>query len=295
MTIVYAYRRFNGVRADGQTVVGIVPQFDGSRYASTNCGCASEAMRIVSQQKGVRPSKGSPWHPTGKSIRAETGDTSGGTNPAQTTAASYREYGVPHASPRISSFGDVMQKLSAGYAVDLLVGYAPINAYKSGSPGFKGNHRIVLVGRDTEKRLLLSADPLYDGRRSGIPRGQQWIPQTVMYQAASALVLDPATGRTVADGAAYFIPSLTNTALPKPWKVFVPAGKKYARYTVTGGVITGRKMYQATSGFTATCTPPTTYRTSTNANLPQGSYKLVRILDTAREGWYINAAFASEA
>ena len=291
MTLYYAYRTFSGLRADGQRVAGIIPQFDGSRYASTNCGCASEAMRDVSQQKGTRPSKGSPWQPTGKSIRAGTGDTSGGTNPAQTTAVTRRVYGIPTASPRIGTFQALLNYLAAGHAVDLLVGYGPINTYKSGSPGFRGNHRGVLVGRDTDKRLLLWADPLYDGRRSGIPRGQQWIPQTVMYQAASALVLDPSTGRTVADGAAYFVPSLTHTARPVPHRANVPAGK-YARYHVVSGVIAGRNFY-TTGGFSADCTAPVSYPVAPNANVPAGTFKLVRLLSGSHKGAYINAKYAT--
>ena len=85
MTVIRAYGLFKGRRADGTIVTGIIPQMDGSAHASANCGCASEAMRIVSQQKGVRPGKGSPWQPSGASIRRETGDQSGGTNPGQTT------------------------------------------------------------------------------------------------------------------------------------------------------------------------------------------------------------------
>jgi hypothetical protein len=291
MSTVYAYRTFAGRRADGTIVTGIVPQFDGSRYASTNCGCASEAMRIWSQQKGKRPSKGSPWPPTGAAIRRETGDTSGGTNPGQTTRASYNEYGIPHAAPRISAFQNVLNYLSAGYAVDLLVGYGPIGDVKSGSPGFRGNHRIVLVGRNSDRRLLLSADPLYDGRRSGIPKGQQWLPQTIIYNAASALILDPSTGRTVADGMAYFIPSLTHNTIPPPQRATVPKGK-FMRYNVSAGVITGRTAYN-TSGFGAKCTAPQSYPVAPNANVPSGTFKLVRLLEGSREGWYINAKYAA--
>ena len=296
MTVHYAYRQFSGRRADGTIVVGVIPQMDGSRYASTNCGCACEAMRLVSQQKGVRPAKGSPWQPNGATIRRETGDTSGGTNPSQTTAASLREYGVPHAAPRIAGFQSLLDYLRGGYAVDLLVGYGPINAYKSGSPGFRGNHRIVLVGRDTDRRLLLSADPLYDGRRSGIPRGQQWIPQQVIYQAASALVLDPSTGRTVADGMAYFVPSLTRTAPPVPvvpHRATVPAGT-FAKYHVVSGVILGRNFY-STGGFSADCTAPASYRVAPSANVPGGTFKLVRLTSGSRKGDYINAKHAAPA
>ena len=94
MTIYYAWRKFSGRRADGTIIAGIIPQLDGIRcpihpagHGGGNCGAASEAERIVSQQKGVRPGKGTPWQPTGASIRRETGDHSGGLMPSQTTAA----------------------------------------------------------------------------------------------------------------------------------------------------------------------------------------------------------------
>lgn len=220
MATVRASNPARGKRRDGTVVYGIIPQFDGSTFAGTNCGACSEAVRVVSQQKGVKPAKGYPWQPTGASIRRETGDTSGGLNPSQTTNASYREYGVPHAAPRIDDWDNVPALLWKGYAVDLLVSYGPIDDYLSGSPGFRGNHRIVLVGiTDTSNwRRALSADSLYDGRRSGIPLGPKWIPLTVLRTAAGKL--DLGGGVSINErygyGHAYYVPSLTRTAPAEP-------------------------------------------------------------------------------
>lgn len=228
MPIVLASRTgIRGRRADGTMVEGIVPQGDGSTFQWTNCGPACEAERVISQTFNRRPSKGSPWPPTGRSIRAETGDTSGGTTPQQTTSASYREYGVPFATPRIRSATEVKAKLWDAYSVDALVGYGPIDDYKSGSPGFRGNHRIVLVGiRTTSTGAIevLSADPLYDGRRSGIPLGPRWLPWGVVYRAMGALKVDGVRtmNQVYGFGRAYFIPSLTRIDAPDPMPAPTP-------------------------------------------------------------------------
>lgn len=292
MSAIYAYKDFYGRRADGTIIRGIIPQFDGSTFAGTNCGPASEAMRVVSQQQGKRPSKGSPWYPTGASIRRETGDTSGGTNPSQTTRASFNEYGVPFAAPRIRAWRDVTDRLDSGYAVDLLVGYGPIDDYLSGSPGFRGNHRIVLVGYNklSSGLKLLSADPLYDGRRSNIPLGAKWIPQSVLVKAAGALRTDGVhtLNSTHGNGMAYFIPSLTRLVVDtKDYRVVVPATTFWV-YSVVSGVITGRRAAK-TGGFSARCTDPTQYRWP-----GKGTYTLVRITSGAHAGKYIAARYAEE-
>lgn len=288
MATYYAWRDVRGRRSDGKLIYGIIPQFDGSRYASLNCGPACEAMRDVSQQQGVRPSKGSPWQPTAARIRLATGDTSGGTTPAQTGAATRLVYGIGTAAPRIAAKQDALDRLKAGYAVDLLVGYGPIDDYRSGSPGFRGNHRIVLMGRNTTSRTLLVADPLYDGRRTGIPQGQQWLPQSVVFDAASKLRLTSTTtlqGRYGYDDA-FFVPSLTRLD-PKHYRASVPAGS-YMQYSVSSGQITGRAA-KSTGGFSADCTAPRTYYWP-----GRGYYKLVRLTSGSRAGKYINAKYARE-
>lgn len=288
MAIYYAYKNFKGKRANGTMVYGIIPQFDGTRYAGFNCGGACEAMRDVSQQKGVRPAKGSPWQPTGWAIRNTTGDTSGGMNPYQTTQATRTRYGISTASPRIASKAGITDKLKAGYGIDLLVSYGPINNYKSGSPGFTGNHRIMIVGIDTGTNRLLSADPLYDGRRSGIPLGPKWIPRSIIWDAASRLDLGGGVRLYSRYGwdDAYYIPTLTRL-VTKRYKAVVPAGS-FMAYTVKDGRITGRTA-KKTGGFSATCTAPLTYYWPNH-----GYFKLVKLTSGSREGMYINAKYAKE-
>lgn len=297
MTTIYASRTgIKGRRRDGTMVYGVIPQFDGSTFASTNCGACSEAARVVSQQKGSRPSKGSPWPPTGASIRRETGDTSGGLNPSQTTRASYNEYGISFATPRIASKAGVIEKAKAAYAVDILVAYGPIDDYLSGSPGFRGNHRGVILGYNTDTKKFLWSDSLYDGRRSGIPLGPRWIPQSVIFDGASRLDLGGGTRLYSRYGwdDAYFIPSLTRLT-QKKYRVVVPPDTRFGTYDIVNGLIVDRDIYR-TGGFSADCTAPQNYVTAKNAtDVPQGTYKLVKLTSGGRAGKYINAKFAREA
>ena len=243
------------------------------------------------QQKGKRPRRGTPWQPTGASIRRETGDTSGGTNPGQTTAASSREYGIPHAAPRISSFGDVMQKLSAGFAVDLLVGYGPINDYKSRLTGLPGKPPDRPGGPQLRQAPAAERRPAVRRPPLGIPAGQQWIPQIGHVRRRQRARARPADGPHGGRRGGLLRAEPDAQHRPPPQRATVPDGK-FGRYNVVGGVITGRTFYN-TSGFGATCTAPQTYPVAPNANVPGGTFKLVRLLEGSREGWYINAKFAS--
>jgi hypothetical protein len=276
-------------------VYGVIPQFDGSAYAGFNCGACSEAVRVVSQTKNARPSKGSPWPPTGASIRRETGDTSGGLNPSQTTRASYNEYGVPYATPRIGSKAGVLEKIRAGYAVDILVAYGPIDDYLSGSPGFRGNHRGAILGYNTDTRKDFWSDSLYDGRRAGIPLGPRWVPMSVIFDAASRLDLGGGVRLSSRYGYddAYYIPSLTRLT-QKKYRVVVPPDTRFGAYDISNGWIVDRDLYR-TGGFSADCTAPQNYRTAPNAtDVPKGTYSLVKLTSGGRKGMYIRAKFARE-
>jgi hypothetical protein len=293
MATVLAWRAFSGTRKDGTKVYGIIPQFDGSTFADTNCGAASEAMRVSSQQKGVRPSKGNPWFPTGRSIRLETGDEKGGLMPSQTTAASSREYGVSAASPRISTWTSVISRSWAGYAVDLCISYGPIAAAgKSGSPGFVGSHRVVIVGiRNWGTGLqLLVADPLYDGRRAGIPMGPQWIASSVMKRAAGNLLIDGRSTLTASrgEGMAYYVPSLTRVAPSSTGWRFSVSAQTFWAYRVVDGKIQSR-VAKTTGGFSGSCTEPDVYPWA-----GRGDYTLVKVTSGAYSGIYIARKFAKE-
>ena len=178
---------------------GLIPQGDGSTFQWSNCAAATWAGLVVSQQQGKRPAKGSPWYPTGASLRQQSGDRSGGITPSLLDATVIREYGID-LDVRIASLSVVRSRLAAGYAVGVLIGYGPIaDAGLSGSPGFRGAHSIGLYG-DREipngTHQWLDADPLYDGRRAGIPKGPQWVAESTIVKAAGSLVLD-GSGTTV--------------------------------------------------------------------------------------------------
>lgn len=186
-----AYLAFSGRRADGTRVAGVIPQLDGSTYASGNCGPGAEAHRDLVHMQGKRPATEYPWPPTGASIRKGTGDTSGGTTPYQTTAVSRREYGIPR-DIRVVSMDEAAEWLSKRGSLNLLIKYAAVSdAGYSGSPGFRGSHIVPLAGwRDLQPGVqFLDCDSLYDGRRAGIPMGPHWIPATVLTRAAGDLDL----------------------------------------------------------------------------------------------------------
>lgn len=172
---------------------GLIRQFDGSAFASQNCAAATWAMLGVQQQQGKRPAKGAPWYPTGASMRYESGDRSGGIMPSTLDIALNREYGID-LDVRIATVASVREALRDRRAVGALVRYKAISdAGHSGSPGFIGNHSVDLAGileppSGTER--VLDLDPLYDGRRAGIPKGPQWIEGSTIWRAAGDLILD---------------------------------------------------------------------------------------------------------
>ena len=249
-------------------------------------------MRLVSQQKGKRPGKGSPWTPTGASIRRATGDTSGGTNPGQTTRTSQRVYGIAHAAPRISAFQNVLKYLSGGFAVDLLVGYGPIGDYKDGSPGFRGNHRIVLVGRNSDKRLLLSADPLYDGRRAGIPRGPAVDTADDHLQRGQCARARSVHGqdRSRRHGLLRPVPDAQHDPASAGGQ---HPGRQVHALQRGGGCHHRARRHTTRRASASRCTAPQPYPVAPNANVPGGTFRLVKLLEGSRKGWYVNAKYAS--
>jgi hypothetical protein len=200
MTEIRAFAGFSGRRRDGTLIKGLVPQFDGSTFAGDNCAGASEAGRCIRNQHGVRPAKGAPWQPTGHSVRLATGDTSGGMTAHQTTRATKDVYAIPN-DVRVVDWSEAVAWLRKGGSLVALIRYRPISAAGlSGSPGFYGNHSVEFIGvRGSGSNIeILVADPTYDGRKAGIPKGPQWIRIGVLKQAARELVLDVKTKVTVA-------------------------------------------------------------------------------------------------
>lgn len=179
---------------------GLIPQFDNSAFAAVNCAPSTWAALVVSQQQGKRPAKGSPWYPSGASLRVASGDKSGGIIPSLLDTTVNRVYGIDLVV-RIATAAAVEEALGDGLAVGILIDYGPIDdAGLSGSPGFRGSHSVPLFGTQARVgggRNWLDGDPLYDGRRAGIPKGPKWINRATLVRAAGELALD-SSGVTVA-------------------------------------------------------------------------------------------------
>ena len=178
---------------------GLIAQADGSPYQWQNCAPTTWAALVTSQQQGKRPAKGSPWYPSGASLRTASGDKSGGIIPSLLDYTVNRVYGID-LEVRIATTTAVQQGLDDGLAVGILIDYSPIAAAGlSGSPGFYGNHSVPMFGTRTLPSGAiewLDADPLYDGRRAGIPKGPKWVSRLTLIKAAGMLVLDSG-GQTV--------------------------------------------------------------------------------------------------
>lgn len=204
---------------------GLITQADGSPFQWENCAPATWAGLLVAEEQGQRPDRGSPWYPSGESLRNATPDRSGGIPPSVLDAAANRVYGID-LIPSIATESRVLSLLGAGYAIGLLHSYRPISdAGYSCSPGFYGAHssgmyglRALATGAGAE---VLWADPLANGRRAGIYRGMRWIPWSIVRRAGGALPLD-ASGVTVrekyGDGHLYVVMTTTpyRPSAPKP-------------------------------------------------------------------------------
>lgn len=185
-----------------------VQQGDGSPLQWKNCGCAVSATCLDRDTEGASTT-------TGGRVRQLTADSVGGTNLDQNDRA--LRIGWPpddHLDVRhMLAFDDAVEMVAEGRGAHVQGAY-PVFAgtIYDGSPGFRGNHssywndvRIVL---DTAGRIDYQAseaqwhDPLWDGRRKGIPtRRLRWIPLAMVRQFAADLVLSP--GRTVGLGHCY--------------------------------------------------------------------------------------------
>jgi hypothetical protein len=198
--------------------VQLVKQFDGGPLASQNCGASSGAMLVQVETAGTK-------HPTGSDFRANVKnpdgsyDRGGGTNPSQIVETARRAYGVV-LDQRSMEF-DAMWTLgaSADVAIALAISYAPIAPTQyDGSPGFTGNHAVVLSGG-------MVYDPLADRRRRGIPQGPQKWPKALLRNACGRLnIAAPGTPyRSLGQGRALAVIAKAPAVAPKRYSVaFAP-------------------------------------------------------------------------
>lgn len=237
---------------------GLIAQHDGSPFEWENCAPSTWAALVVAQMQGKRPAKGSPWFPTGASLRTQSGDRSGGILPSVLDATVNRIYGID-LDVRITGTAAVQSALEHGFDVGVLVGYGPIADHgDSGSPGFRGNHSLPLFGTRTISSVVewLSGDPLYDGRRGVIPKGPRWIPRSVIVKACEALVVGDQTMRQRYDQARLYAVFDTRAYIAQHYRVHIGA-RGFWSYNVVNDVITSRKWLE-TGGLSASSTGPRT-------------------------------------
>lgn len=164
-------------------------QGDGSRCQWTNCGPASFAMASQRHRKGIDPLTAYGWPPMPSEIRNVISPTAcGGTNLNENDAATTKlykadlavRYGVPWDTFR--SF------IVAGRGAIVQISYSVWSGTEfDGSPGFKGNHCIYVNERRASDGAYLVYDPLWDGRRAGIPKAPKWVPGALLRRAAEAM------------------------------------------------------------------------------------------------------------
>lgn len=171
-----------------------IKQLDGSKYAGLNCTMASSAMAAIRHQKGVNPPGTALWWPRPYDLRAKTGDTSGGTTLAQADSVLLRYYDINLDVEYNLDWGTFRERVMKGAGAIIQGGYSTIYQTKySGSSTFSGNHAVyvneVRWNEVADRWEYLWYDPLCDGRRTGIPKGPQWLPEALVKKFCEALML----------------------------------------------------------------------------------------------------------
>jgi hypothetical protein len=139
--------------------------------------------------------------PTMASLRSRMGVPSGATNTANQKQGA-ESYDTPKETGKrkpvsfqrkvAAPWADFVGPLQNGdKAVVISLSYRIVNEKRpslSGDPRFMGNHSVMFLGsRETSNGIeVKSWDSLYDGRRTGIPKGPQWWPLWLVRDAAAA-------------------------------------------------------------------------------------------------------------
>lgn len=251
------------------TVNLAVPQRDGGPYQWLNCNCAVTGAQIAFETGGAK-------HPSGSQVRVfvrnadGSPDRVGGTTPAQVVDAAKRGFGVT-LDARNMDF-DVAWSLAQSdrYAIGFSISYGPISGTKyDGSPGFRGNHQILVSGG-------LVYDPLADGRRAGIPTAPERWPKELVRRAAGALNVALDGYRALGEGRAIVVIAEAPTVKPARYSARFEPGSFWV-YSVLNGHLGGRQARRFTSPTSAPCDPPALVDTR----------RLVRIQKGALAGRYV--------
>lgn len=222
--------------------------------------------------------------PTGRAIRLASSEpvpdpTSPGLNLSQVAAVAIERYGVyldVHTGLRKVTWAEYERRRLAGQGAIIQVSYAPIadSKYDAGR-GFRGGHAIF-------ESVHATVDSLADGRAAGVWKYDGTVyTRSIMREAAGKLALGPKTSV----GLGYVWAAFTRDVIPT-YRVRVPAGSYFA-YSISGGRVTGR-VSKSTGGFSASCTPPRSYRWGTR------SVTLVQITSGAHAGQFISARYCQE-
>lgn len=230
-----------------------VIQGDGHPLQWLNCTCASGACLLDRDTEGRQRA-------TSGHVRNLTHDNVGGNTLDQIDSA-LRE-GFPPGdhmdSRRREAFEDACHEVASGRGAEVQIGYDGGLAGSSldGSPGFRGNHaiywnevRLIYLFNgllDHERSLAKIWDPLWDGRRKGIPGyvgpgkkpklAFRWIKLSLLRRLAGALRMN--NGNRLGGGYCYIGYSRVTTP-PETNPVPQPSPIKYGanKMIVAGGLV----------------------------------------------------------
>jgi hypothetical protein len=221
--------------------------------------------------------------PAGRSIRLLSSEpipnpSSPGLNLPQVRDVAWDDFGV-FLDVRIGAQALTWTQYEArrlqGQGAILQVGYAPIadSRYDAGR-GFRGNHAIF-------ESIHATYDPLADGRAPGVFRHDGSVYDRALIRKAAGQLLLGST--RLGEGKVWA--AFTRDVIPD-YLARVPAGTFWA-YHVVEGVVQYRRQ-RTTGGFSASSTPPRSYRWGTR------TVTLVRLTSGSRAGTYISATYAKE-
>ncbi len=254
----------------------LVRQGDGSPAQWDNCAAATGAMDLDRDTRGTMVT-------TGARIRSLTGTTSGGLRLDQIDEALLKGFGPrDHLDVRPKlGFVDAMTQIRAGRGAEIYFSYRPLIGTKFDcfSGRFAGIHAAWANELSQDGTLLYWGDPGADGRRAGIPKGFQWIPVSLVRQAAGLYV-----------GAGYVQLGFSRDTEPA-YKARIPAGTWFQHYFVSDGRIVRHERTRTPGGFAVTCTAPRLYRWAAGPLSPRSLVKLTNP-KSSRYGWYVGGNWA---
>lgn len=175
-----------------------IKQLDGSLFGGRNCTMASASMAAIRHTRGVNPPGTATWYPTPAYLRGRTGDSSGGTTLAQADAVLLKLYNINLDVEYLLPWASFRNRIVSGEGAILQGGYAPIRATKyTGSETFTGNHAVYVnearYNESANRWEYLWYDPLCDGRREGIAKGPQWLPESLVRKFSDSLIISGTT------------------------------------------------------------------------------------------------------